>query len=169
MIYTDLNITCTSSGYLNKITLTKDDRHEICTSSSCKNITQDLFVNLHTEKSGIMATINHNYLNKNMEYLSDIFYKMTIDKLPAPNDKVVSTFLELKDYLKNLNIDLISYAPLEDGGLLLDYFSEKHYISLELYNDNSTSIYVEEKQSHNPVLMDDFKIQKTKEVVSRFS
>lgn len=167
MVMIDMNTTTESSAYVRKITLDKDERHFVNVSSNCKNMPRTSFT-YNNRQSGIIATVNHHFLNKYRNNLIDIAFKMAKDDLPAPSDRVVSSFINLKDLLSENGIEFKSFAPIEDGGLLLDFVSGFKYFSLEMYNDFTTSIYVENKDSGEPILMDDFDIALTNKVVAKY-
>lgn len=113
------------------------------------------------------ATLNHQMLTSHENKLIDILYNTALNKYDLPNDKVISTFCSLSDFITENDLRFKTYTPIEDGGIFIDFFKDKIYYVLELFNDNTSSIYVVDDTTGDPILMDDVHIDKTIEVVKK--
>ncbi|MDR6734167.1 hypothetical protein [Sphingobacterium sp. 2149] len=165
-----LDVTCTisDSAYVRNVTLTKDDRHVVNISHGSKDVPKTFF-KYQNSITGILAIYKRELYNK--EYgddLLDIQFKAAKNNLPKPSDNVISSFIGLKTLLSDRNINFKSFTPIEEGGVLVDFNSGEKYFSMELYNDDITSIYIEDRDSGNPIMMDDIDMFLTNEIVTSY-
>lgn len=163
----DSTTTTSDSAYVRKVTLSMDDRHVVNLSEGCKDVPRTVF-SYPNSVIGIIATVNTKLLSNHADDLTDISFKMAKNNYPTPSDKVISSYIDLKNLLLEKGIYFKSFSPTEDGGILLDFDSKEKYFSMELYNDMVTSIYISNRETGVPIMMDDFDINSTNEIVSAY-
>ncbi|MGJ1431597.1 hypothetical protein ACR79M_08470 [Sphingobacterium spiritivorum] len=148
-----------------KVFLVKDERHFESTSSNCKMVPLNSLKIDSSYGFIVSGSVNQEYLNNFIDELIDIKFKTISLNFPIPNDKVISTFLSYIELLDNKGVKIENYTPIEEAGLLFDFKMDDKRFTLEIYNDNTSSLYVVNDVTGEPILMDDTSIDDSIKII----
>lgn len=90
-------------------------------------------------RSGIFS-----FLDSKIPMLTDLFYESAIQSYEAPTIDTISSVMLACKMIKTANYGLKSYAPLEEGGVVIDLtYKHDNYLILEFYNSGEAVVYFE--------------------------
>lgn len=159
----------TASQSPQTINLIKDERNVVSTESSCKMVPLKPINKSETSYDFIRSgTINLDFLKAHRLLLVDIKFKAVVNKFPLPSDKVISEFVSLVDIIHKNKVNLKSYSPIEEGGLLFDFNYKELYYAFEFYNDFTASLYIADDKSGEPILMDEVELGKSLNIIKKY-